>query len=108
MPEKAKKKRSAGLKYVKRYKSITVERAGMIIFLDECPMFIFFSPSYSKKNIVWGVEVAPAYQVIKKLNIDHLPLYLLYPTPCRNGYRISYKKNNGDMPVTELLNTCTR
>ena len=35
-----------------------------------------------------GDEVAPAYQVIKKLKKDNLWLYTLYPIPCRNCYRM--------------------
>ena len=35
-----------------------------------------------------GVELDPAYQVIKKLKMDHLWVYMLYRTSCRNGYRI--------------------
>ena len=34
-----------------------------------------------------GAELAPAHQVIKKLNMDHLWVYTLYSTSCRNGYR---------------------
>ena len=33
-------------------------------------------------------EVALAYQVIKRLKIDYMWFYMLYPTPCRNGYRM--------------------
>ena len=35
-----------------------------------------------------GVELDPAHQVIKKLKMDHLWVYTLYPTSCRNGYRM--------------------
>ena len=34
------------------------------------------------------IELAPAHQVIKKLEMDHLWVYTLYPTSCRNGYRM--------------------
>ena len=35
-----------------------------------------------------GAELAPAHQVIKKLNMDQLWVYTLYSTSCRNGYRM--------------------
>ena len=66
--------------------------AGIIIFfLDKCLKYIFFQLLKLKKNVVWGSrsgEVAPAYQVIKSLKIDYMWLYMLYPTPCLNGYRM--------------------
>ena len=34
-----------------------------------------------------GVELDPAHQVIKKLKMDHLWLYTLYPNSCRKGYK---------------------
>ena len=34
------------------------------------------------------VELAPAHQVMKKLKMDHLSVYTLYPTSSRNGYRM--------------------
>ena len=37
--------------------------------------------------MLFGVELAPAHQVIIKLKMDHLCVYTLYPTPWRNGYR---------------------
>ena len=60
-------------------------------FLDECPkyFFFFFFQLPDLKNDILGVgEVAPVYQVIKNLKMDHLVLY--------------------SIPVTVLLNTCTR
>ena len=62
-------------------------------FLDECPKYIFsFFQLPDLKNDILGVgKVAPAYQVIKNLKnlkMDHLVLY--------------------SIPVTVLLNTCTR
>ena len=46
---------------------------------------------------MFGGGVAPAHQVIKKLKMDHLWVYTLYPTSGRNGYRlkiIDKKKND--------------
>ena len=69
----------------------------MIIFqlLDECLKYIFFSCINLKQKLFegggggrTGDEVAPAYQVIKKLKKDNLWLYTLYPIPCRNCYRM--------------------
>ena len=37
---------------------------------------------------MFGGELAPAHQVIKKLKMDHLWVYTLYPTSCRKGYRM--------------------
>ena len=34
-----------------------------------------------------GLGMAPAHQVIKKLKMDHLWVYTLYPTSRRNGQR---------------------
>ena len=48
-------------------------------------MFFFQLPKLNKYCL--GVELAPAHQVIKKLKMDHLWVYTLYPTGCRNGYR---------------------
>ena len=35
-----------------------------------------------------GGGLAPVQQVIKMLKMDHLWVYTLYPTSCRNGYRM--------------------
>ena len=48
-------------------------------------MFFFQLPKLNKYCL--GVELAPAHQVIKKLKMDHLWVYTLYPNGCRNGYR---------------------
>ena len=57
------------------------------LFLDECPKYIFFQlPKLNKYCL--GVELDPVHQVIKKLKMDHLWVYTLYPTSCRNGYRM--------------------
>ena len=37
---------------------------------------------------MFGGGVASAHQVIKKLKMDHLWVYTLYPTSGRNGYRL--------------------
>ena len=37
---------------------------------------------------MFGGGLAPAHQVIKKLKMDHLWVYTLYPTSCRKGYRM--------------------
>ena len=51
----------------------------MIIFLDECPKYIFFQlPKLNKYCL--GVELALAHQVIEKLKMDHLWVYKLYPS----------------------------
>ena len=56
----------------------------MIIFLDECPKYIFFQlPKLNKYCL--GVELALAHQVIEKLKMDHLWVYKLYPTSCSDG-----------------------
>ena len=62
-------------------------------FLDECLKNIFFQlPRLKKKKLFGGRgrsgEVALAYQVMKKLKIDNLSLYTLYPIPCRKHYRM--------------------
>ena len=51
------------------------------------PKIYFFQlPKLNKYCL--GVELDPAHQVIKKLKMDHLWVYTLYPTSCRNGYRM--------------------
>ena len=53
---------------------------GWLSFLDYAQSIFFFSCL-----IGYGIEVTPACRVIKKLKIDHLWLYMLYPTPWSNG-----------------------
>ena len=53
---------------------------GWLSFLDYAQS-IFFSSCL----IGYGIDVTPACRVIKKLKIDHLWLYMLYPTPWSNG-----------------------
>ena len=78
----------ARLKFEKKYKSLAVEGGrGDYLFWMNGPKYIFFQLPNLKKYC-WGVEMVPAHQVIKKLKMDHLWLYTLYPTPCRNGYRM--------------------
>ena len=48
--------------------------------------YFFQLPKLNKYCL--GVELAPAHQVIKKLKMDHLWVYTLYPTSCRKGYRM--------------------
>ena len=62
-------------------------------FLDECLKYIFFQlPRLKKKCCLGGGdrsgEVTLAYQVMKKLKIDNLSLYTLYPIPCRKHNRM--------------------
>ena len=48
---------------------------------------IFFQlPKLNKYCL--GIELDPAHQVIKKLKMDHLWVYTLHPTSCRNGDRM--------------------
>ena len=69
----------------------------------------FFQLPKVKKCCFWGRsgEVAPTYQVIKRLKIDIcgstccIPLHAATATECG-------KKNKEGMLVTEILNTCTR
>ena len=78
----------------------------MIIFFGWMPKIYFFQlPKLNKFCL--GVELDPAHQVIKKLKMDHLWVYTLYPTSCRNGDRMWQKKNKKGIPVIEILNTCT-
>ena len=48
---------------------------------------IFFQPPKLNKYCL-GIELDPAHQVIKKLKMDHLWVYTLYPTSSRNGHRM--------------------
>ena len=96
-PEMAKLKKSLYLIYQVTLSSsqISVEiqkpccrrGPGWLSFVDECPNFFFFSAAESEQ-ILFGVQLAPVHQVIKKLKMDHLWVYTPCPTPCRNGYRM--------------------
>ena len=109
-PGPSAKQRSASPKFVKKNKSLTVERGrNDYLFLDQYPKYIV-SAALSKKLYCLGVEVTPAYQVIKKLKMNHLGLYMLHGLSHLMPQRLQsvIKKNKGGMPVTELLNTSTR
>ena len=72
---------------VEKYKTLLWKETGMIIFFGWMPKIYFFQ--LPKLNKYWlGVELALPRQVIKKLKMDHLWVYTLYPTSCRNGYRM--------------------
>ena len=61
--------------------------ARMIIFFGRMSKIFFFQlPKLNKFCL--GVELDPAHQVIKKLKIDHLWAYMLYPTSRRNCCRM--------------------
>ena len=63
-----------------------------------------------------GVELAPAHQVIKKLRMDAIicwsthciPLQAARATESDKKDKQKKQKNKKDMPVTEILNTCTQ
>ena len=66
-------------------KALLWKEAGMIIFFGWMPEIIFFQlPKLNKYCL--GVELAPAHQAIKKLKMNHLWVYMLYPTSSRNCY----------------------
>ena len=69
---------------VKKYKSLTVERDDYLFWMSAQ---YFFQLSKLNKYCL-GAELTPGHQVIKKLNMDHLRVYTLYSTSCRNGYRM--------------------
>ena len=82
-------------------------------------MIIFFWINAQNIDIVfvfiiiilfWGVEVALAYhEVIIKLKMNHLWLYTLHDISHSMPQRLqNVIKNKWGMPVTEILNTCTR
>ena len=82
----------------------------MIIFFGSMPNICIFFQLPKLNKYCLGAELAPAHQVIKKLNMDHLWVYTLYSTSCRNGYRSDKKNkqtnkqtNKKGMPVTEHL-----
>ena len=60
-------------------KALLWKGAGMIIFFGWMPIISFFQLSKPNKYCL-GVELAPAHQVIKKLKMDHMWVYTLYPT----------------------------
>ena len=83
-------------------------KAKTFSYVNSQNLYYFFSASYSLKKYCFGVEVAPAYQVIKRIKMDHLftrciPLHAATTTEFDKN-----KKTGGGLPVTKLLNTCTR
>ena len=56
-------------------------------------IIIFFQPPKLNKCCL-GVELDPAHQVIKKLKMDHLWVYTLYPTSCPTATECDKKKKN--------------
>ena len=72
-------------------------------------IYIFFQlPKLNEYCL--GVELAPAHQVIKKvLNGSSVGLQAVsHSMPQRLQHVIKKKQNKKGMPVTEILNTCTR
>ena len=68
---------------------------------------IFFQlPKLNKYYL--GAELAAAPQVIKKLKMDHLWAYKQSHFMMQWLQSVIKKKNKKGMPVTEILNTCTR
>ena len=67
-------------------KALLLKGPGLLSFLDECPKYFFQLPKLNKCCL--GVELDPVHLVIKKLKMDHLSVYTLYPTSCHNGYRM--------------------
>ena len=59
----------------------------MIIFFGLMRKIYFFQLPKLKKFCL-GVQLDPAHQVIRKLKMDHLWVYTLYPNSCRKGYRM--------------------
>ena len=59
-------------------KALLCKGAGMIIFFGWMPGVNFFQ--LPKQIFFLKVELAPAHQVIKMLEMDHLWVYTLYPT----------------------------
>ena len=77
------------LKFVKKYKGLAVEGAqdDYLSWINTQKYVVSFFQLPKLNKYCLGVELPPAHQVIKKLKMDHLWVYTLYPTPCRNGYR---------------------
>ena len=75
-------------------------------------IFFFFFFQLPKLNkYCLGAELAPAHQLLKKLKMDHLwatrciPLHAATATECDKKKQQTNKKG---MPVTEILNACSR
>ena len=86
----------------------------MIIFSWINAPNIFFQLPNVKNYIVLGVQVASAYQAIKKLKMHHLGLYTLHDLShsmrqlLQSVKKTNKQTNKGGMAITELLNTCSR
>ena len=106
--------RSAHLKFVKKYKSLTAERGrDDYLFFESMPKIFILNYIVFVFIIIilfLGDEVALAYhEVIKKLKMNHLWLYTLHDISHSMPQRLqNVIKNKWGMPVTEVLNTCTR
>ena len=57
-----------------------------LVWMNAQYVYFFQLPKLNKYCL--GAELTSAHQVIKKLKMDHLRVYTLYPTSCRNGYRM--------------------
>ena len=78
---------------------------------DQMPNIYIFFQLPRLNEYCLGVELAPAHQVIKKvLNGSSVGLQAVsHSMPQRLQHVIKKKKQNKKgMPVTEILNTCTR
>ena len=69
------------------------DRDYYLFWMNAQNIFFFQLPKLNKFCL--GVELDPVHQVIKKLKMDHLWVYTLYPTSCRNGYRILVTEQKG-------------
>ena len=77
---------------------------------DQMPNIYIFFQLPKLNEYCLGVELAPAHQVIKKvLNGSSVGLQAVsHSMPQRLQHVIKKKQNKKGMPVTEILNTCTR
>ena len=77
----------------------------MMSLLDECPKRIFFFQLPTLNKYCFGVELAPAHQVIKKLRKAHLWVYTR--NLARHAAMAAECDKKKAMTFTEILNTCT-
>ena len=77
---------------------------------DQMPNIYIFFQLPKLNEYCLGVELAPAHQVIKKvLNGSSVGLQAVsHSMPQRLQHVIKKRQNKKGMPVTEILNTCTR
>ena len=77
---------------------------------DQMPNIYIFFQLPKLNEYCLGVELAPAHQVIKKvLNGSSVGLQAVsHSMPQGLQHVIKKKQNKKGMPVTEILNTCTR